>query len=388
MSETGSEGNGSIHEPRAATPDHEIVFRRDMRENGSDDEEAGQGDVPIRDEFRGQDAVQGFLRLGAADKPPHPSHHDRNPVNREFPNEPRFLNQLTPAPRYGNVLSNTTIKPEPYNGKDSWEEYISHFENCSELGRWAESEKVLLLAASFRGPARTFYISLTQNEKRSYYLLVRNMEQRFGNARHQNRWLSRFETRTRQSHESIVTFGDDLRQMAQKAYSNLDTRAQEVLALNQLYKNISLEMKCRCIDKECRNVSEAVDLIERYEALLGDPNDRKKGNIRQIGQMRENPERTSNAAPPTNHSTDDSIIRQLMDRIERLEKPSQRNTRSCFSCNSPDHFYRDCPTNKRRTDQNRQFNQGYKGQRYYTGNQTSQKQQQLQGNGNPSAYQA
>jgi hypothetical protein len=66
----------------------------------------------------------------------------------------------------------------------------------------------------------------------------------------------------------IATFGDDLRQMAQKAYSNLDTRAQEVLALNQLYKNISLEMKCRCIDKECHSVTEAVDLVERYEALL------------------------------------------------------------------------------------------------------------------------
>ena len=70
--------------------------------------------------------------------------------------------------------------------------------------------------------------------------------------------------------------------MAQKAYSNLDTRAQEVLALNQLYKNISLEKKFRCIDKECHSVTEAVDLIERYEALLGESSDRKRGNVRQV----------------------------------------------------------------------------------------------------------
>ena len=36
-------------------------------------------------------------------------------------------------------------------------------------------------------------------------------------------------------------------------------------------------MKCRCIDKECHSVAAAVDLIERYEALLGESSDKKKG---------------------------------------------------------------------------------------------------------------
>ena len=39
--------------------------------------------------------------------------------------------------------------------------------------------------------------------------------------------------------------------MAQKAYRKLDTLAQEALALNQRYKSIPLEMKSKCIDKEC-----------------------------------------------------------------------------------------------------------------------------------------
>ena len=71
--------------------------------------------------------------------------------------------------------------------------------------------------------------------------------------------------RRREPQESIAAVGDDIRQMAQKAYCNLDSVAQEALALYQLYKVISLEMKCRCIDKDCRTVSEAVDVIERYE---------------------------------------------------------------------------------------------------------------------------
>lgn len=68
--------------------------------------------------------------------------------------------------------------------------------------------------------------------------------------------------------ESKAVLGDDIRQMAQRAYYNLNALAQEALALNQLYKVISLDMKCRCIDKDCRTVAEAVDVIERYSLLV------------------------------------------------------------------------------------------------------------------------
>ena len=35
-------------------------------------------------------------------------------------------------------------------------------------------------------------------------------------------------------------------------------------------------------DKDCRTVSEAVDFIERYEAIMGDYTDRKKPTMRTI----------------------------------------------------------------------------------------------------------
>ncbi|VDI33836.1 Hypothetical predicted protein [Mytilus galloprovincialis] len=87
--------------------------------------------------------------------------------------------------------------------------------------------------------------------------------------------------RTRNSGETVAALGDDLRQMVQKAYCNLDSLAQEVLALNQLYKSIPIEMKCRCVDRECKTVADAVDIIERYEALLGESS-QKKTSVRSV----------------------------------------------------------------------------------------------------------
>ncbi len=64
--------------------------------------------------------------------------------------------------------------------------------------------------------------------------------------------------------------------MSQRAYSNLDAVAQEALALNQLYITLPVEMKCQCLDRGCKTVLDAVDVVERYEALMGDELDKKK----------------------------------------------------------------------------------------------------------------
>ena len=42
------------------------------------------------------------------------------------------------------------VTPETYNREDDWEQYISHFEDCAELGNWLEKEKVPTLAANLR----------------------------------------------------------------------------------------------------------------------------------------------------------------------------------------------------------------------------------------------
>lgn len=135
------------------------------------------------------------------------------------------------------VNFNITVKPEPYGGKDSWEEYISHFEDYAELGRWTDKKKVLFLATSLRDQASPFYMSLSVSERRSHDTHIDELSRRFGNSSHQNKWLSKLETRRRLPGESTAALGDDIHQMTQKAYCNLDDTAQECLALNHLYKN-------------------------------------------------------------------------------------------------------------------------------------------------------
>jgi len=272
-----------------------------------------------------------------------PDRTNNNNLHRDLEtanNRPPFAGDF--AFRNPPHLPTHVMKPDTYDGSQNFEQYVSHFEDCSELSGWDNRTKVLILATSLRGSARTYYMSLSDHERRDYFLLTARMTDRFGNSRHQSLWLSKLENRRRNKGESIASLGDDLRQLAQKAYFDLDSRAQEQLALNQFYKLISVEMKCRCIDHSCATVNEAVTVVERYESILGAPN---LTNIRVLD--------TKPDSATSNVSDLAAAMKRIENRLDKMEKSHPHNptamtgsnNRLCYGCNSPKHFWRECPHN-------------------------------------------
>ena len=221
------------------------------------------------------------------------------------------------------------VKPEFYTGDEDRDQYISHFQNCADLGRRSEMDKALTLSACLKGQARAFHLGLSPLDRSSYYRLVQKFSGRFGSARQQSRYLTKFETRKRKPVETIASLGDDLRLLVQRPYPDLRTDAQESLALHQFYKGITLEMKCRCIDRDCRTVESAVQVVVRYEAILGEGNEKKKSTVRAVNNISEPgssghrpyPNRNNNRPRPNDKpQTPNTIelLKHVLDRIENL----------------------------------------------------------------------
>ena len=256
----------------------------------------------------------------------------------------RIERMVVPATR-------SNAKPDPYRGDDDWDQYISYFEDLSELAQWTDKEKLLYLATCLKGQARTHYCSLPVQERRSYQILVDRLEQRFGNKKQQTRWLSKMQSRTRGKHESIAAFGDEILLYSRKAYINLDTEAQEMLALQHFYKNISPEMRCRLMERDCQTVREAVEIVERYEEVMGE-------SRAMLGTSHARGVLDSKGNPNHNETRGDENISSMIRRIERrldvLEShvTGQRSARNCFSCGSNKHLYMQCPQNNRRGNDN------------------------------------
>lgn len=294
-----------------------------------------------------------------------PGRNDKGQIeDRQYDRHDRFNRNSHCC--YGQRRSSIVIKPDPFTGYEDWEQYISHFEDCAELGQWNEREMLLTLAASLKGQARVFYSSLPTTAKRNYENLTSLLEQRFGSTRQQSRWLSKFQTRSRLQGESAADFGDELCLLARKAYVSLESEAQELLALQQFCKALPIEMRCRIMDRDCKTISEAVEVVERYEELLGEShsstNGRYKGNVRQAQvtnpgneYIRSNYKQSS----PINQNDLERTLKSIqyrLDRIERNRQPkSQDGPRKCFICQSTDHLYRSCPNNLNSPKRNPQY---------------------------------
>lgn len=138
-------------------------------------EDGGQGDVyqdcqKLNDEEVLMESVSYSQRGNEDNQAPPPSAYSGFPRGTEM----QLFPSLTQPVNY--------MKPESYGGTVSWEEYISHFNDCAELSRLTNRQKVLFIAASLRDQARTFYISLSLAERRSFDSLINKFSQRFGNA--------------------------------------------------------------------------------------------------------------------------------------------------------------------------------------------------------------
>ena len=249
------------------------------------------------------------------------------------------------------------MKPQIYNGDEAWESYLNHFELCAKLGRWSYQGRVLYLAASLRGNAQVYYMALMPAERSSYNTLVLKLGLRFGNTHQQPMWISKLEAKVCKQNESIVELGDDLRRTSQRAYSSLNNEAREMLALNQLYKSMSTDLKYKCISKNCTSVTQAVSIRELYEGILGDAS--SKNLVRHANAE---PDRNSQAKESFSYNRDDNylqgILRQLQSCIEMLSRQCYTQTRGEQGPRDRNSL-RDCPHREQNRRDQRPSQQPY-----------------------------
>ena len=262
--------------------------------------------------------------------------------------------------RYKSANRTVLMKPESYTGDGDWEVYLNHFELCAELGKWTSREKALTLAASLRGQAQFYFVTLSAEERCKYDFLVRKLGERFGRARQQPIWMSRLESRQRLPDESIAQLADDIRRITQRAYPYMDHEAQEMLALNQLYKSIKPELRFKCITEQVTSISQAVSLVEMYEGIV-EPQRKKPVHMvsNQPGQSDGHKQNKDFSHISTAKQDTDKDMREAINTLQECVKTltltcqntNPRGTSApdssrklCFNCRSPHHLARDCPS--------------------------------------------
>ena len=156
------------------------------------------------------------------------------------------------------------LLPEPYDGATgSWPEWES------------EEEKLMWLRVRLTGKAQTAFMRFPEAIRNDYGESIKALQRRFNPDSKRELYVAELQTRRRHKDEDWASFGDALRVLADKAYSDLEDNARERLALNQFLAQITNpQIAFGVKQKRPKTVEEAVVTTIELESYLGSTGER------------------------------------------------------------------------------------------------------------------
>lgn len=178
-----------------------------------------------------------------------------------------------------NLTHNVRInmKPQPYDGTEDIEEYLSQFQILSEVNGWNYNIKSLCLASSLKGAARAILSELDGDKRRDYDSLVHALHNRFGFLHRSEIFRARLQTRVRKDNESLSVLSQDIKKLTRCAYPGAPSSVTDVLALDQFIDALKdPDMRLRIREARPYNINEAEILAVRLETFKQADNHRGK----------------------------------------------------------------------------------------------------------------
>ena len=122
------------------------------------------------------------------------------------------------------------VLPETFDGTSSWTDWCFHFDNVAAVNGWSDAQKLQWLRVRLTGRAQKALHRLTTSTNTSYAATRDALHARFEPDSRHTRYLAEFQSRRKRAGEGWADFADDLRNLADKAYHNLQEEACERLS--------------------------------------------------------------------------------------------------------------------------------------------------------------
>ena len=125
-----------------------------------------------------------------------------------------------------------TIKPEPFDGRTDWPEYLVYFEQLAEVYGWDHPTMAVILGLSLRGNARSVLASLSLAQRRDYKVLKDALTQAFCPTQQIYLYQAELKNRMKRPNESLSDLGRDIVRLAKLAYPTADPDTRETVAIS------------------------------------------------------------------------------------------------------------------------------------------------------------
>ncbi|CAG2194550.1 unnamed protein product [Mytilus edulis] len=240
--------------------------------------------------------------------------------------------------------SKNIIKPATYDGQGSFIDYKSHFDACSSINGWTETEKGLYLAVSLRGQAQGVLGNLPTDKRQAFKDLVRSLEERFSPANQTELYRTQLRERRQKASESLPELGQDIRRLANLSYPTAPNDVRETLAKEQFIDGLmSVDMRLRIKQARPSDLNDAIRHAVELEAFdKAEIKQNGKGYLRAITRDGDNSDiKDKTIELLKNMQTALSGLQEEVKALKQTREPFKN--RGCFNCGKFGHFKKDCP---------------------------------------------
>ncbi|KAJ8047868.1 hypothetical protein HOLleu_06988 [Holothuria leucospilota] len=166
--------------------------------------------------------------------------------------------------------------PEIFEGyKDSWRDYLQHFNSCAGVNGWSDRDKCEFLAVRLGGQAQQFYVDLPDMTKLDFYSLTNAFANHFEPEAQASVIRAQLRGRVRKSGESLSALGASIRREVRRAYLGLSSSAQDQLACDFLidalpdreFRVLIRRFRPQTLE-EAMTVAIELDAIEKTEGMV------------------------------------------------------------------------------------------------------------------------
>ena len=169
------------------------------------------------------------------------------------------------------------IVPEPFSGVGSREDWIDNFESAAAVNKWEDADELLWLKAHMTGRVQKSYKDLPDTTRATYDACKMAVQERFEPA---DLYLPEFYVRKKRKTKYWASLAEDVKTLADRAFSNLEEEAREHLALTRYLEQLdNWQVAFSVKQKRPKSVDEAVTATLEMESYLINSGDPSGGHV-------------------------------------------------------------------------------------------------------------